>query len=180
MRRLSGEDWRAHRDLRLEMLAAAPDAFWTTLDQVRDRSEEQWRADAEGPVIRLHAEVDGQVAGGLGIDPVGYVEEMRLDERTVNIVAVYVRPAFRGGDVTRALFAGAARELAALGRDRLLLEVTDDNLPARRRYESLGFRPTGALHPDPRREDHREIEYGTDLAGLLAHLGATGVPGAQR
>lgn len=176
--RVSGEDWRSHRDLRLEMLADAPHAFWATLDQVRERTEEQWRGELAGSRIFLQARSTpgddhsaaghgAAVLGQLGIDPVGYTEELALPSDTVNIVSLYVRPAHRGGGVTRALFAAAAETMRSLGRSHMLLETPDDNMPARRRYRALGFRETGRTAPDPRREGHVEVEYAAHVDDLM-------------
>lgn len=151
--------WRAHRDLRLQMLADAPDAFWATLDDVRERTPRQWREEIEGPRIHLQATRGDQVAGGIAVDPIGYTPELLLPEGTVNIVSAYVRPEHRGGGVIRALFAGARDVVRELGCTRMLLETPDDNAPARRRYLSLGFRETGNRFPDPRRDGFHEIEY---------------------
>lgn len=166
IRRALPEHWEAHRDLRLEMLADAPDAFWTTIADVHDRAPEQWREDVDGSRIHLQALVGDEVAGGLGIDPVGYDEDVLLDDETVNIVSVYVRPAFRGGGIVRALMVAARDTVDGLGRKRMLLETVDDNAAARCRYQRLGFVETGRRFPDPRREDHQEIEYEARIESL--------------
>lgn len=171
LRAVTPDLWECHRDLRLEMLADAPDAFWATLAEAEAMTDEQWRARTAGPLVHLQALVgtaDGEeLAGSLGIDPVGYTEDLPLDADTVNVVAVYVRPAFRGRRVVRALVAGAADVVRGMGRDRLLLEVTSDNAPARRAYERLGFTETGRTHPDPRRgSEFCEVEYEARLGDL--------------
>src|SRR5699024_12486671 len=43
--RVLPEQWRAHRELRLDMLEADPDAFWADLAEVRSRTEAQWREE---------------------------------------------------------------------------------------------------------------------------------------
>ena len=146
--------------LRREMLADAPDWFWTTLADVQAWTEADWRAQLTGhPRTHYHAQLGDTPVGALGIDWVGYTEDLALDADSVNIVAVYVRPAYRGGGVLPALLARADAEMRRAGRHRQLLETPEDNLRARRAYERLGFRETGRRMPDPRREGLQEVEY---------------------
>ncbi|WP_341855307.1 hypothetical protein [Brachybacterium sp. GPGPB12] len=65
--RVLPEQWRAHRDLRLDMLEADPDAFWADLAEVRSRTEEQWREEIAGPRIHLQARADETVLGGIAL-----------------------------------------------------------------------------------------------------------------
>lgn len=164
VRRLGHEDWQALRDMRREMLADAPDWFWTTLADVEPWGEQEWRAALSGGRAYLLAERGAEPVGLLGIDWVGYTEDLRLDADTVNIVSVYVRPAHRGSGVLGALLAAADEEVRAAGRCRQLLETPEDNLRARRAYERLGFRETGHRAPDPRRAGLQEVEYARMLA----------------
>jgi len=54
-----------------------------------------------------------------------------------------VHPAFRGQNLGAELLARMADLACAQGGTRLLLDVVEDNLPAIRLYERLGFVPTG-------------------------------------
>lgn len=148
------------------MLADAPQAFWTQLEDVRDRSEQEWREDLARGRVMLQALDGDEVAGGLGVDLEGYTEELRLPTDTVNIVSVYVRPAHRGRGVVQALMREAAVVMRENGRTRLLLEVAHTNLPARRRYVRMGFTETGRVEGHPRYPGVVEVEYAADLDGL--------------
>ncbi|PMC75774.1 MULTISPECIES: GNAT family N-acetyltransferase [unclassified Brachybacterium] len=159
VRRLVPDDWAAYRMLRLEMLADAPDYFWSTLEMVQDRDEQAWRSEVAGPRTHYQAVRDGEVVGALSIDWVGYTAEHPLAEGSVNIVSVFVRPAHRGTGVTAALLAAADQAMRERGRTRQLLETPEDNTPARRTYERLGFTETGRRFPDPRRAGLEEVEY---------------------
>lgn len=164
--RLTEEDWASHRELRCEMLALAPEAYWTTLGDVEGRSEQQWRASLAGECLTLQARRGSEALGTLGVLPTGYAPDLPVPEDTANIVAVYVRPSARGTGVGRALFAGAAALMREIGRDRMQLEVTHTNRAAIGLYERIGLRPTGHEHPHPRDPSLREVEY----AGRLAEL----------
>lgn len=160
LRLLDEAEWESYRELRLEMLADAPDYFWATLDDVADYTEATWRERVSGPHTHLQALADGVPVGALSIDWVGYTEDMLLDEETVNIVSVYVRPGHRGRGVVEALFAGADEVMRQAGRSRQLLETPEDNIAGRRAYERLGFTETGHRSADPRRPQLAEVEYG--------------------
>lgn len=160
LRLLTEADWEAYRELRLEMLADAPDYFWATLADVEHYTEQTWRERASGPQTHLQALADGQPVGALSIDWIGYTEDTLLDEDTVNIVSVYVRPGHRGRGVVAALLAGVDEVMRQAGRSRQLLETTEDNVSGRRAYERLGFVETGHRSPDPRRPRLQEVEYG--------------------
>lgn len=160
VRLLSEADWESYRDLRREMLADAPDFFWATLEQVADYTEATWRERVSGPHTHLQAMRDGSPVGALSIDWTGYTEDMLLDEDTVNIVSVYVRPGHRGEGVVEALLGAADAVMRQAGRSRQLLETPEDNVRGRRAYERLGFTETGHRARDPRRPHLAEIEYG--------------------
>lgn len=160
VRRLTEADWDSYRELRLEMLADAPDFFWATLDEVADYTEQTWRERVSGPQTHLQALAHGEPAGALSIDWIGYTQDMLLDEDTVNIVSVYVRPAHRGRGVVEALLAAADEVMREAGRTRQLLETPEDNERGRRAYAKLGFVETGCRSADPRRPHLEEVEYG--------------------
>jgi ribosomal protein S18 acetylase RimI-like enzyme len=58
----------------------------------------------------------------------------------LNIHDLAVLPAQRGAGVGRALLAAAEEHARATGCCKLTLEVQEDNTPARRLYERVGFR----------------------------------------
>lgn len=161
-------DWRSHRDLRLEMLADSPDAFWVTLDQVMHRSEQDWR-DATGTAEHLQARDAGDaVLGTIGVLPRAYGPEVPLAEDAVNLIAMYVTPAARRRGVAAALMAGAATLTRGLGRREMLLEVASNNEPAIRFYQRCGFTFTGNTIAHPRKADLVERE----MSRLLPDPGA--------
>ena len=94
----------------------------------------------------------------MGIDGV-YVEDGEH-----HLVAMWVAPDARRSGVGAALTQAVIDWVAARGERRLLLGVAEDNEPARKLYESLGFLLTGnsePLHSDPSR---LTLEMGLELA----------------
>jgi ribosomal protein S18 acetylase RimI-like enzyme len=138
------EDWRIWRDLRLQALADAPYAFGETLERAEQRDEENWRSwwrapEPVGP--RLIALVDDLPAAMCSICfPDDHDNEPLL-------ISMWTSAAARGRGAARALLDACAAYCARTGRPRLLLGVVEDNLPARRLYESYGFNLTGGSEP---------------------------------
>lgn len=159
VRVLEIDQWQSYRDLRIEMLRDAPDFFWSTSADVAEYTEFDWKCEVAGPRTHLQALEGSTPVAALSIDWIGYGPDMMLDETTVNIVSVYVRPSHRGRGVTALLLARADDLMREAGRSRQLLETPEDNVAARRAYEKLGFQETGRRSPDPRRAHLNEVEY---------------------
>ena len=164
--RVGPEDWVSHRDLRLDMLTADPDAFWADLDEVRSRTAQQWREEIAGPRIHLQARSGPDVLGGIALLPTGYTPEHPIPADRAHIVSLWVRPEARGHGVSRPLFAALARLALDLGRPDLRLDVDESNLAAQRLYERLGFEATGARDPRQGR-DTAWVEYAIRAEHLL-------------
>lgn len=114
-------------------------AFEGLLDRVTV-DEARLRRDGFGPRPRfrcLLAEQDGEAVGLLLYFP---VYGTFAGEAGFHVEDLFVREAARGRGIGRALLAACAAEAEREGCARLQLAVLDWNEPARRLYESLGFR----------------------------------------
>ena len=108
------------------------------------------RQDAEAGVREgtlFLAEETGKAAGSFILSPrqeaayAGANWQAELEERDVLTVYTFtVHPKRRGRGVGRAMLAFAARYASEQGAKALRLDVYEKNLPARRLYESAGFR----------------------------------------
>lgn len=147
------DDWESHRDLRLEALQSAPDAFWYTYADEAVYDEADWRQRIEGAWLVQARDADG-VLGSAGLG--SHWEPERA--RTAVLFGLYVAPRARGRRVGEALVDAVLEEARHLGKSEVFLEVASDNAAAIALYERCGFVPTGAHHAHPRREDLREIE----------------------
>lgn len=154
VRRVRGEDWERVRDLRIAAVQD-PDAaiaFLSTLEQELTHDAAYWRqraarAAAGEEAAQFIAEVGGDWVGTATVlvRPTGAVDHTG---RTVyvtraDVVGVFVRGDRRGGGVIDALLDAAADWTAALGLDRLTLDVHRDNARAQAAYRRSGFFPTG-------------------------------------
>lgn len=170
--RLDPADWDAHRQVRLRMLADAPEAFWGTYEEAAQLRAADWQAQLSGARIVLHARhreqpADGETTaaevpvGCLVLQPEGYTPELPLAADEAILTKIWVDPAARGREVSAQLVRCAARIAEQLGRPQLLLDVDDSNTAAIRSYERLGFRATG-------RRDERTAA-GTHWVEYTAH-----------
>lgn len=164
--RVAGDDWRSHRDLRLDMLAADPDAFWADPEEARARRERQWRAEIAGPRIHLQARRGEMILGGIALLPAGYTPDHEIPADRAHLMSLWVRPEARGAGVSPMLFTAVAELALELGRPDLRLDVDDSNRPAQRLYERLGFVLTGEREA---REDRSTywVEYAIRAQQLL-------------
>lgn len=149
--RVTPDDWESHRDLRLEMLLAAPDAFFTQHADVAELDEGDWRG-------RIAAQCHFQAR--LDDDPVGSVgvwDDPEAPDDASTLVAMYVAPRARGAGVGELLVQAVFEEAVVRGRSRVVLEVTEGNDPAIGLYRRMGFDFDGTRHPLPRKPHLQEV-----------------------
>jgi ribosomal protein S18 acetylase RimI-like enzyme len=145
--RLTPDDWRTFRTMRLTALAGAPEAFGTTLAEAAAWAEARWRARI-ADVAQWMAWVDDAPAGTVGL----------ADDE---LVSMWVDPRARGRGVGDAL---VATVIAARAGRPLRLWVTVGNEPAIRLYARHGFGPTGEVRPVHPRDPAR-LELAMALEG---------------
>jgi GNAT superfamily N-acetyltransferase len=155
VRQATADDWETVRDVRLAALQEAPYAFGSTYARERDFDEATWRGRLSNPDGPTFLAFDGDNV--VGIDGVYTEGGDRI------LVAMWVAPAARQAGVGAALTNAVCEWARAQGERRLYLGVAEDNEPARRLYERLGFKMTGKsapLHSDPTR---LSLEMALDL-----------------
>ncbi|MFN3200751.1 MAG: GNAT family N-acetyltransferase [Bradymonadia bacterium] len=142
----TADDWQRIKALRLDALAADPDAFGSTLAREADQPESFWRDRHGTATATLIAVLDGADVG------ITVVASSWDDPRAGAIFGVWVRPSARGHGAGDALMAQAIESARAAGFERVVLEVGDHNAPAIALYARMGFEPTGRVStlPPPR------------------------------
>ncbi|RPH47392.1 MAG: GNAT family N-acetyltransferase [Planctomycetota bacterium] len=93
----------------------------------------------------LLASVDGQPAGCVALRP--------IDADTGEMKRFYVRPAFRGRGIGRALAGAVVDAARRIGYRRLLLDTHPTMTAAIALYRSMGFRETASYRSIPVREE---------------------------
>jgi RimJ/RimL family protein N-acetyltransferase len=135
--RLTGDDWRLLREVRLAALADAPYAYGSSLAAERDLDESRWRQ-------RLGS---GLWAVALAEEPAGLVGACLPDDDTPMLIAMWVNPDHRGRGVGDALVAEVVRWAGENRWSRVVLRVAEGNDAARELFRRHGFTPTGRRQP---------------------------------
>ena len=152
LRRITPDDWRLLRDVRLRALTDAPDAFGSTRARVDGLTEAEWRSRADNGGLTLVA-VDDTV-DDTGDGPRGLAMGGALASDggpTVAVWGMWTDPKARGrgigGALLDALVAWCRDPSSRPAHDEVRLHVTQGNDAARRLYLSRGFEPTGTWEP---------------------------------
>lgn len=162
--RITEDDWRRMRALRLEMLADTPLAFLETLENAVQETEREWRSRAtrtmrEGSIGLAAVDLTtGAWLGTMGAYLDGGGDAM--------LVSVYVTPAWRGtakGLTDALLDKVEAWVRAAVPAGRLLLHVHEQNPRARAFYARRGYVETGRTIPYPLDRTQNEVEMALAL-----------------
>jgi GNAT superfamily N-acetyltransferase len=144
VREVIAEDWEALRDIRLEALRNAPEAFGSTYEREAAFAEADWQRR-----ISRGGNFLGYLPEASASSPAGLIGGYQEDPDTVELVSMYVRPPARGRGVGEALIAAVIDWAAARNASSVHLWVTETNKPARLLYERCGFTPTGERQPLP-------------------------------
>jgi len=146
VRRVTAEEWRSLRDVRLRALRDAPAAFETRYEEARLRPEDWWvdwaARSAAGDAQAMFLAWDGDA-------PVG-IAGTYAEDGDRWLISMWTDPATRGRGVGRALVDAVVEFARAAGSAELLLEVTHGNERAHALYRSCGFEDgeEGEPHPD--------------------------------
>jgi ribosomal protein S18 acetylase RimI-like enzyme len=135
---LAPADWEIWRELRLAALAEAPTAFGSRLADWQDAGQERWQNRLSIPdSVNLVALLDGE--------PVGMASGVPGDDRTPELISMWVSPAARGKGIGDRLVESVARWARQQGAPELRLAVAEDNQKAAALYRRNGFADTGEL-----------------------------------
>ena len=147
LQRLSPDDWRLWRIVRLQALEEAPYAFGTSLSdwQGEGDREGRWRNRLDDVPFNVVAAVNGR--------PVGQVSGTDLDDRlSVDLISMWVAPISRGTGIGEALIDAVIGWAEGIGARSVSLAVKDANSHAIALYERAAFvdRGVSADTPDER------------------------------
>ena len=160
IRRAKVRDEHILRDLRVQALTDAPEAFGSTLEKELARTIEDWRRwMAPGVTFLVLAENEprGLVAGVCDA----------VNGAVVHLMAMWVDPAIRGSGAADLLVAAVKKWAAEFGATEVRLSVVENNTRARRCYERNGFSITGRRGTVARSGD-AEIEMACLIRGERA------------
>ena len=136
VRRAALGDEAILRELRLEAMCEAPDAFGSTYEKEAARTTADWRRwMSPGVTFILY-----ESAGARGM-VAGVRDE--TDPAVVHLMAMWVHPQIRGSGGADELVAGVVAWAESLGAKLVRLKVIQGNDRARHFYERMGFCATG-------------------------------------
>lgn len=144
--RLTAQEWRTYRDLRLRALADAPDAFGSTLAAERARLDAEWERQL---AAAAPSPADLPLVARVGPEAVG-LAWARIEDavpEVAHLFQVWVAPEHRGRGIGQLLLDAAVAWARASGARSMVLNVTRGDTPAVRLYTRAGFRPVGAPEP---------------------------------
>lgn len=185
IRRVTEDDWRAVRDIRLRAMAADPGAFTSSGERERSFTEPAWRLRLRGSPWYLAFE--GADDGADAATPDGDAPALAVvsvipepgraaDDR--HVVGLWVDPAARRSGVGTALLHRAASDAHDGGARTLSLWVAEDNEPAQRLYRSLGLGPTDERVAWPRDLTRVEVRWEGPLPLVGAEVQGSGAQGS--
>ena len=127
------DDWRTLKEVRLAALLDTPDAFGLSHASAAAYSEAQWRERAAQRTAGqyLLAFVDGAAAGMAG--------HFISDSAEFNLIAMWVRPQYRGREIAAGLVDTVKARAVSGGHGRVVLDVSPDNGRAACFYLKQGF-----------------------------------------
>ncbi|WP_370942837.1 GNAT family N-acetyltransferase [Amycolatopsis sp. cg5] len=132
LRELTSDDWAEWRELRLEALREAPEAFGSKLADWLDAPEPRWRGRLVDVPFNVLAEYEGK--------PAGMASGSALDESgTVQLLSMWVAPFARGQGVADALLEAVVEWARGVGAARVGLLVYEANARAAALYRRQGF-----------------------------------------
>lgn len=130
IRLLTTADAQLWRDLRLDALRTAPEAFSSQYADWADRPLAEFTAH-----LRAHRIFAAMVDGV----PVGCARWSKDDDKLCRVTSVFVKPRARGRGIAAALMAAIKRNARAAGAATLFLDVGRKNSAAEHVYQIAGF-----------------------------------------
>jgi len=133
IKKLTRDDWKVYKELRLQMLSEEPQAYSQTLEELSERSNDEWKEKTASNVMSILAIwIDGKLAGMNGL----FYE----NKETVAIWGMFIRKPHRRKGLGKKLMEAIEKELkndAAV--KKLRVYITPSQVPAWQLYVKLGF-----------------------------------------
>ncbi|MBV7420360.1 GNAT family N-acetyltransferase [Comamonas sp. CMM03] len=146
VRPIAPHEWPKYRDIRLQALQDAPDAFGSTWAAEATQADEHWSARmaaaAASDTDRALFAVHGETVCGLV-----WCKLSAAEPGVADIYQMWVAPTARGLGAGRALLSQALAWAKSRGTQRVRLGVTVADSPAMQLYRSHGFAPVGEPEP---------------------------------
>jgi len=130
--RLSHEEWKTLRTLRLHALRDSSNAFLGNIADEIDKDAQYWKIKCLNEIWYV-ARVNG---GSVGI---AKLHDSGSPSEATYIESMWVKKRFRRIGVAKSLVQALEKETVARCKDEIRLWVFENNIAARKLYESLGY-----------------------------------------
>lgn len=146
IRRLDKGEAMLFRDLRLEALQDAPEAFCSTYADAIKRSEESWVKQADASA----SGDDRATFIAVNKKPIGIAAIYRIDDSQsdAELLQMWVAPEHRGNRTAEKLIDAVANWASDNQISRIVAEVIPKNNRAINFYQKVGFEPIENKDPD--------------------------------
>lgn len=142
---LQPSEWRAYRDLRLMALQKEPQAFLTKYADANNDTDQEWESRlqsvTDGTSWIYFARAEDQLVGMIG----AYQSEQDEINHSAEVIAVFVKPEWRGKKIARKLTERLLARLQEYGIKRAHLSVSAEQPSAVVLYQKLGFEESHRL-----------------------------------
>jgi ribosomal protein S18 acetylase RimI-like enzyme len=138
IRKITADDWKLYKQIRLKALTESPDSFGSTFDKEAAFSDEQWKArlSKTAEVPQKITLVAFSVTKPLGLAS-GII--LQSEDQIAQVNQIWVASDFRLMGVGQELLRGIVYWASTLNQKSLVLSVTADNAEAISLYEKFGF-----------------------------------------
>ncbi|MFE7065103.1 GNAT family N-acetyltransferase [Sutcliffiella sp. NPDC057660] len=141
IRKLQSSDAEKYFDLRLEALQTNPEAFASSYEEESKNTPEIYQNRLEGDFSYTFGAFEQEEL--IGVASLVLEQKNKIKHRA-NIYGVYVTPEKRGLGVARKIMEASIKKARQLeGVEQIHLTVTASNEPAKKLYQSLGFKTYG-------------------------------------
>jgi ribosomal protein S18 acetylase RimI-like enzyme len=135
--KLTENEWRRLRDVRLSALLDDPSAFLANHEREAAYGEQRWRQEFSRGEWNIML-ADDQEIGLLGV-----TREQKMRSQECYLEYLWVAPGFRRSGVASMLLRTVLDRLRDTGVDTVWLYILDGNEYAMRLYQRFGFQKTG-------------------------------------
>jgi ribosomal protein S18 acetylase RimI-like enzyme len=141
IRQVLAKDADKYQEIRLEALQTNPEAFASSYEEEEMYSLERFRSRLQDDhSYTFGAYEQDKLVGVVSL----VVEQKNKIKHRANIYAMYVKPDSRGNGIAKNLMVEAVKVANRLkGIEQVYLSVVSSNEPAKRLYQSIGFKIYG-------------------------------------
>jgi ribosomal protein S18 acetylase RimI-like enzyme len=141
IRQVLAKDADKYQEIRLEALQTNPEAFASSYEEEEMYSLERFRSRLQDDhSYTFGAYEQDKLVGVVSL----VVEQKNKIKHRANIYAMYVKPDRRGNGIAKNLMVEAIKMANQLeGIEQVYLSVVSSNEPAKRLYQSIGFKIYG-------------------------------------